>query len=111
MNLTKLEQMAIEMMSQNTRGTNSINNKTILFELLTKNKCSRLEAPIKAATLWFEKTKVEPTSDDYMKKITSIKNSLDTMVSNYNNQMKIDNDKLLNGSKLVTKDGLITIVK
>ena len=111
MNLDQLEAMAIEMMNQNTKGSSSINNKTILFELLTNGTYLRHEAPIRAATLWFEKTKVIPTSHDYSEKIVSIKNSLDTMVSNYNNEDKINRDKLLAGTILTNDNGSLHIKK
>jgi len=111
MNLDKLEQMAIEMMNQTNKGSNSMNNKTILYELLSKGSYNRAEAPIRAATLWFEKTKVVPTSHDYTEKIISIKNSLDTMVSNYNNDDKINRDKLLSGTTLVNDNGVLHIEK
>ena len=110
-NLTKLEQQAIEMMNTNSRGTQSINNKTILYDLLTSTTVTRAMAPIKAATLYYEKTKIEPTEKQYVDKVISIKNSLDTMVSNYNHVEKIERDKLLSGSVMETStNGEISIV-
>lgn len=99
-NLSKLEQAALQRLQENSARAKQINNKTILFELLTETKVKRDEAPIKAATLYYTKTKGEPTEEEYLAKARSIKNSLDTMISNYNSPEKIDADKLLVGTKL-----------
>ena len=111
MNLNKLELQAIDMMNANSTRSQGVNNKTILFELLTNGEYNRALAPVKAATLYFVKTKQEPTEAEYLEKITSIKNSLDTLISNYNNKAKVDRDSLIAGTTLVNKAGMISISK
>lgn len=109
--MKKLEQQAIEQMKKNSSRSSGMTNKTVLVELLTATKTNRLIAPVKATTLWFMKTGSNPTEAEYKSKITSIKNSLDTLVSNFNNDDKIEADKLLNGHKLINDVNGLQIVK
>jgi hypothetical protein len=109
--IKKLEEQAIELMKTNSTRSQGVNNKTILIELLTKGSYPRLIAPVKAATLFFTTMKQEPTEDEYKKKIISIKNSLDTLVSDYNNKDKVERDHLMNGTKLNKENDMLSIVK
>ena len=110
-NLVDLEKQAIERMKATSKRSLGVTNKTILFELLTNGEYDRNIAPVKAATLYFTKTNVQPTKGEYEAKVKSIKNSLDTMVSDYNSETKIKNDHLLHGTTLVRKANNLTITK
>lgn len=102
-NLSKLEQMMIDELSKNS--TNKVmTNKTLLIEFMLKNNEDRKIIPIKVASMYFEKTNnLDVNKSDFIKKVTSIKNSLDTMISNFNSEDKIKNDDQLNGLKLERK--------
>ena len=109
--IEQLEARALEMMKNNSKRASGLNNKVVLVELLSKGKHDRAFAPVKAATLYFTKSNVEPTEADYKSKIKSIKNSLDTLISQYNSDVKVANDKLIAGTKLVNENGIISITK
>lgn len=110
-NLNALEQAAIERMNATSKRSVGMTNKSILFELLSEGEYPRLTAPVKAATLYFQKTNKEPNEAEYLAKVKSIKNSLDTMVSDYNSETKIENDHLLHGTSLMNVAGKLSITK
>lgn len=111
MDLNKLEKQAMEMMKMNSKRSQGMTNKTILVELLMNGEYNRALAPVKAASLYFKKMNQEPTETEYFEKITSIKNSLDTLISNYNNEEKVKRDSLIVGTTLNNKMGMISITK
>ena len=99
-NLNKFESQAIKN-SKVSNNPKSINNKLVLIELLMNNELDREMIKFKGASLYFTKINHEPeTQEEYDKKVTSIKNSFDTMVSNFNSPEKVANDKDLNGLTL-----------
>ena len=109
-----LENLENEMINEVKKSTTSkvLTNKTLLIDYLLKNEEDRKLIPIRVASEYFKTVNdLEPSKGDFIKKVTSIKNSLDTMISNFNDQSKIDNDVQLNGLKLERKLNRFKLVK
>lgn len=87
----------------NNKKSKGINNKILLIEILKNNNYNRDLIPVKAASLYFNKynNNKNINQDQYNKKVISIKNALDTLISNFNNQDKINKDNDLNQFKLI----------
>ena len=101
-NLNNLENNYIKNYNKNNNKNTSINNKNLLIEILLKNNYNRDIIPVKTTVLYFNKiNNLNPSSELFNKKIISIKNSLDTLISNFNNINKIKNDQDLNNLKLI----------
>lgn len=98
--LKDLEKQMINEVNKN-QSSNVLTNKTLLIEFMLKSEEDRKLIPIRVASKYFEVTnQLEPSKSEFIKKVTSIKNSLDTMISNFNSEDKIKNDVQLNGLKL-----------
>jgi len=110
-NLNRLEQEVIERMTQQSNRAVGMTNKSILVELLSKQAYDRIVAPVHAATLYYNKMNQTPTTAEYGAKIHSIKNSLDTLVSNYNFNDKVESDSQIKGTKLINVRGMLSITK
>ena len=81
-------------------NSNSVTNKSVLFELLKTDKFTKKEATIQAASNYFEASKIDPkTQNEFDKRVKTMGDAFDTMKSNYNSSEKISGDKLLAGTK------------
>ena len=95
--LLELENSEIKKSEESTKRGTTIDNKSVLLEILKSNKFDKKLTVIKAASLWFTKSKKELTADTYSKRMISIGNSFDTMKSNFNSKEKVENDSRLKG--------------
>jgi len=104
-NINKLKEEYLNNLNNNINNNKTLNNKIILIEILLKNNLNRDLIPLEGAVLYFNKiNKLNINKIIFNKKIISIKNSLDTLISNYNNFNKINNDDLLNKYKLINNN-------
>ena len=101
-NIEMLEKLAIERTKSILNSSNSISKKSILIDLLKNGQYSRIELPGKAMVHYYQDVlkQMPETIEDADKTIISFKNSLDTLISNYNNPDKVANDPEMCGTKL-----------
>lgn len=103
--IEQLETRALELVAATKTGSTSINNKTILVELLKDKQHDRKQLPVLATVKYYKMNNiVEIDEDDFEAKKVSMTNSLDTLISNYNDRSKIGRDDLLKGTFL-NKEG------
>lgn len=99
--IEQLETRALELVAATKTGSTSINNKTILVELLKEKQIDRKQLPVLATVKYYKMNNiVEIDEDDFEAKKVSMTNSLDTLISNYNDRSKIGRDDLLKGTFL-----------
>jgi len=107
---TEIQKTEIEILTENylkkleveNKKSSSLTNKSLIVEIMLQKKLNRVEIPVYSAGLYFTKTKqVNISTTSFSKKVESIKNSLDTIISNYNFPEKIKNDFDLHNYKLI----------
>lgn len=109
--LENLKAKHLEIVKISKSGSKSVNNKTILVGLLQTEAYDRKELPVIAAFEFFKMCNLEEVEDeDFGAKVTSMTNSLDTLISNYNSAEKIAKDDLLRGTKLVESNNSYQII-
>lgn len=100
--LKNLEEKSLKNINNNNNKNSSINNKNILIKILLNNNYNRDLIPIKSTVEYYKLINNKNLNEiNFNKKIISFKNSLDTLISNFNNLNKINNDQLLKDYKLI----------
>lgn len=110
--ISDLKNKALESLKNSSKNSQSVNNKTILIELLKRESFDRQVLPIVATEYYFTEVvkTAEATEEEFEAKRVSFRNSLDTLISNFNSPEKISRDESIRGKKLVESNNSYQIV-